>query len=39
MNTEAFDKAFKTLNKGQLEAVKTIDGPVMVVAGPGIGKY
>jgi DNA helicase-2/ATP-dependent DNA helicase PcrA len=38
MNTEAFDKAFKTLNKGQLEAVKTIDGPVMVVAGPGTGK-
>ncbi|MBK5215718.1 MAG: ATP-dependent helicase [Candidatus Pacebacteria bacterium] len=33
-----FEKAHKNLNKAQLEAVDTIDGPVMVVAGPGSGK-
>ncbi len=33
-----FEKAYKNLNKAQLEAVETIDGPVMVVAGPGTGK-
>lgn len=29
---------YKKLNKAQKEAVDTIDGPVMVVAGPGTGK-
>ncbi|MEK7106000.1 MAG: UvrD-helicase domain-containing protein, partial [Patescibacteria group bacterium] len=38
MNTLEFDKAYKDLNKAQKEAVDTIDGPVMVVAGPGTGK-
>jgi DNA helicase-2/ATP-dependent DNA helicase PcrA len=38
MNTDAFDKAYKTLNTAQKEAVEMIDGPVMVVAGPGTGK-
>lgn len=38
MNTDAFNLAFKSLNKAQKEAVDTIDGPVMVVAGPGTGK-
>ena len=33
-----FDAAYKALNKAQKEAVDTIDGPVMVVAGPGTGK-
>ncbi|MEI6237669.1 MAG: UvrD-helicase domain-containing protein, partial [Candidatus Saccharibacteria bacterium] len=33
-----FDEAYKSLNKAQKEAVDTIDGPVMVVAGPGTGK-
>ncbi|MCX6754406.1 MAG: ATP-dependent DNA helicase [Candidatus Nomurabacteria bacterium] len=33
-----FEKAHKNLNKAQKEAVDTIDGPVMVVAGPGSGK-
>ncbi|MDE2031340.1 MAG: ATP-dependent helicase [Patescibacteria group bacterium] len=37
-NTTAFDEAYNKLNKAQKEAVDTIDGPVMVVAGPGTGK-
>jgi acyl-CoA hydrolase len=35
---EEFAKAYKNLNKEQKEAVDTIDGPVMVIAGPGTGK-
>jgi DNA helicase-2/ATP-dependent DNA helicase PcrA len=35
---EAFEKAYTTLNKAQKRAVDAIDGPVMVVAGPGTGK-
>ena len=35
---KAFLDAYKRLNSGQKEAVDTIDGPVMVVAGPGTGK-
>jgi len=34
----AFDKACARLNKAQKEAVDTIEGPGMVVAGPGTGK-
>ncbi len=33
-----FDEQYKNLNKLQKEAVDTIEGPVMVVAGPGTGK-
>lgn len=33
-----FDTRYAKLNKAQKEAVDTIDGPVMVVAGPGTGK-
>ncbi len=38
MKNIAFEDAYKNLNKAQKEAVDTIDGPVMVVAGPGTGK-
>lgn len=38
MVEETFEKLYKILNKEQKEAVDTIDGPVMVVAGPGTGK-
>lgn len=34
----SFKEAYKNLNTLQKEAVDTIDGPVMVVAGPGTGK-
>lgn len=33
-----YDKEYKKLNPAQKQAVDTIDGPVMVVAGPGTGK-
>ena len=33
-----FEKEYKKLNKRQKEAVDNIDGPTMVVAGPGTGK-
>ena len=32
------DKIFKRLNSSQAEAVKTIDGPVLILAGAGSGK-
>jgi DNA helicase II / ATP-dependent DNA helicase PcrA len=34
----SFQTAYKSLNVAQRQAVDTIDGPVMVVAGPGTGK-
>ncbi|MDN5819310.1 MAG: ATP-dependent helicase [bacterium] len=34
----SFAGRYKKLNQSQAEAVDTIDGPVMVVAGPGTGK-
>ena len=36
--TSKFQQAYKQLNPAQKQAVDTIDGPVMVVAGPGTGK-
>jgi len=38
MDQKVFDKRYKQLNPRQKEAVDTIDGPVMVIAGPGTGK-
>jgi len=37
-NTQAFEKAYASLNEAQKKAVDTLIGPVMVVAGPGTGK-
>lgn len=36
--TKEFERAYKALNPEQKRAVDTIEGPVMVVAGPGTGK-
>lgn len=33
-----FKKVYNNLNEKQKEAVDAIDGPVMVIAGPGTGK-
>jgi len=38
MTNDIFEESYKTLNKAQKLAVDTIEGPVMVVAGPGTGK-
>jgi DNA helicase II / ATP-dependent DNA helicase PcrA len=35
---DKFNNMYKGLNKAQKEAVDTLEGPVMVVAGPGTGK-
>lgn len=38
ITTKSFKEAYRRLNKEQREAVDTVDGPVMVIAGPGTGK-
>lgn len=37
-NSPTFQKLYNQLNKEQRQAVDTIEGPVMVIAGPGTGK-
>jgi DNA helicase-2/ATP-dependent DNA helicase PcrA len=38
MDSRVFDQKYKSLNPAQKKAVDAIDGPVMVIAGPGTGK-
>lgn len=38
MNFNHFEKAYRGLNEKQKQAVDTVYGPLMVVAGPGTGK-
>ncbi|MEK7610574.1 MAG: ATP-dependent DNA helicase [Patescibacteria group bacterium] len=38
LGTAKFDQLYAALNPAQKEAVDAIDGPVLVVAGPGTGK-
>ena len=38
MDVKKFEIEYKKLNKAQKEAVDSIEGPVMVIAGPGTGK-
>ncbi|HLC75931.1 MAG TPA: ATP-dependent DNA helicase [Candidatus Peribacterales bacterium] len=37
-STPAFDESYQKLNAAQKKAVDVIEGPVMVIAGPGTGK-
>ena len=36
--TEKYNEIYNRLNTQQKKAVDNIDGPVMVIAGPGTGK-
>jgi len=34
----SFKKLFPSLNNNQIEAITTVDGPLLIIAGPGTGK-
>ncbi len=36
--SQPFTEAYKALNQAQRQAVDTIDGPLLIIAGPGTGK-
>jgi DNA helicase-2/ATP-dependent DNA helicase PcrA len=38
INEQRFEERYQLLNDAQKEAVNTIFGPIMVIAGPGTGK-
>ena len=38
LSENAFQNAYDQLNKEQKKAVDAVEGPVMVIAGPGTGK-
>ncbi|PIR69123.1 hypothetical protein COU48_00250 [Candidatus Nomurabacteria bacterium CG10_big_fil_rev_8_21_14_0_10_03_31_7] len=38
MSKDIFEEEYKKLNIAQKDAVESLDGPVMVIAGPGTGK-
>lgn len=38
MKTESMEKSYSGANPQQIEAITTIDGPVLITAGPGTGK-
>src|SRR5690554_6759413 len=38
VDTGSFKAVYSQLNQDQKQAVDTLDGPVMVIAGPGTGK-
>lgn len=38
MRSDTLKIKFKEANKEQLEAIQSVDGPLLIIAGPGTGK-